>query len=121
MLRRPPNAGHHRPQEKMKEVLSQPDENKANTDGDIAQTQNEMARQNAAEGPGCELQRSSHCGGDPEHDAEFAVAEIQVTQDQRKYQRLERRLGVVDAVGSAHQGQRGTRSCRGLDLMVMLV
>jgi hypothetical protein len=42
-----------------------------------------------------------------EHDAEFAIAKVEIAQHEGKYQRLERPLRMIYSVCQADEGQRG--------------
>jgi hypothetical protein len=42
-----------------------------------------------------------------EHDAEFAIAKVEIAQHEGKYQRFKRPLRMIDCVCQADEGQRG--------------
>lgn len=61
-----------------------------------------VARQDAAESAGGELQRPAHSSSYAEHDTQLAIAEVQFAQNEWKDEWFERRLSVVDPVGKTH-------------------
>jgi hypothetical protein len=95
---------HDRPEEKLKVALREADQNEAEADGSVADAEYMVPWQDPAEGAGGQLERAAHGAGHAEHDAELAVAEVQLAQNQGKHQGFKRRLSVVDTVRQAHQG-----------------
>ena len=112
VLRRAAYPGHDGPKEKLKIALHQPHKNEADPDARVADAQNMMTRQNPREGTGAELKQAAHCARDAEHDAKLAVAKVEITQHQRKHQRFQRPLSVIDAMGQTHQSKRGSGMIR---------
>jgi predicted transcriptional regulator len=105
VLRCAANSGHDGPQEELREALGDSDKHKTNTDRGVTQSQEQMALDEPAEAAGDKLQRSTHGASDSQHDAELGIAKTELNQNQRVYKRLQCRLGVVDTMRKADQGQ----------------
>ena len=106
MLRRAADPGHHGPKKKLRKALGKTDEYEADTDGSVADAENQVSGQDSCQGAREELQPAANGGGNAQHYPQLAVSEIKIAQDHRKDQRFERRLGVVNAMRKADESER---------------
>ncbi len=108
MLRGAADARHDGPEKKLKIVLGQAHEYKANPYRRVANPQYVVPRQDAAERAGDELERAADRAGHAEHDAEFGVAEVQLAQNQGEHKGFKRGLSMVDSMRQTDESERGT-------------
>ncbi len=107
MLGRSADPGHDCPEEGMKIALREADKNKTDSNTDVTDAEDWVARQDLSQRAGTKLQQSANGASHSGHDAEFAIAKVEIAQHEGKYQRLKGPLRMIDSVCQADEGQRG--------------